>query len=798
MAKRQSARTTNGTRRGRNHSATADPVLAEPPARSEPASAAEPPTFRWYVDEISEKGIAGWIASNDDPLQHCVVVLREGGRALVRGIASRFRADLLAAGVGDGCYAFHLAMPESLLDGNDHLLEVIEEGTGFTLTDGPVRWNSAQRKATAAEEASAPAVRATPARRPAEARAGAARRQAQTGLHVLFDVSDLVYYLAAHANLTGIQRVQSSIILAMIDRGVVDAATTTFLSFNARTRSWTAVPTRFLVDLLHDLFLSKPQRHVTFSIEDARDGVLPGATPFDGTGTLDDGKPSVLCLMGAAWVQQDYAHRVLAWKRRFGTRFVMMVHDLIPIYARETCDQDTVRVFEPFMHGVLPHVDHVLAVSENTAKDVRRYYASLRLPAPGITVTKEGSSFAEFLPADAEQAETTLPDLPARFVLCVATIEGRKNHQLILDIWQRMIELGEDPPHLICVGRLGWKATPFVSALVETNYLGGRVHLLREVSDTDLQLLYQRCLFSIFPSLYEGWGLPVGESLAMGAICVCSNRASIPEVAGDCGVYIDVDDVEQSLGVVRDLVRDEAARKTLKAAIRRNYTPIRWSSVAERVIEACEEAAKVAWQEPYPFTVLPYSTEVSFAKLDQDVDGTGDMVLSRIVGARLGHFVPDPLDHRSFLLGEAIRAGGSWGAPEHWGTWLCHDGGDLVFLLPPEASAHDFIFLRVRVCGVLAQHPVRILVNGERAWEGNIGTTPKDLTLRVRRRAGANGHWKVRLAAQVDLSRELVGHLAALDGRMPTIGFERMIVVPENDVKTRLDVLCNFAMTGQI
>jgi len=286
---------------------------------------------------------------------------------------------------------------------------------------------------------------------------------------------------------------------------------------------------------------------------------------------------------------------------------------------------------------------------------VRRYYASLRLPAPGITVTKEGSSFAEFLPVFSEKSETTLADLPSRFVLCVATIEGRKNHQLIFDIWQRMIDLGDDPPHLICVGRLGWKATSFVSALVETSYLGGRVHLLREVSDTDLKMLYERCLFSIFPSCYEGWGLPVGESLAMGAICVCSSRASIPEVAGDCGVYIDIDDIEQSLGVVRDLVRDAAARSSLKAAIRHNFEPIAWRSVAERVVEAYGAAAEVQWQEPYPFTVLPYSTEVSFAKLDQDLDGTGDMLINKIVGARLGHFVPDPLDHRSFLLGEAIR-----------------------------------------------------------------------------------------------------------------------------------------------
>jgi len=77
-----------------------------------------------------------------------------------------------------------------------------------------------------------------------------------------------------------------------------------------------------------------------------------------------------------------------------------------------------------------------------------------------------------------------------------------------------------DPPHLVCVGRLGWKSSSFISTLVETNYLDGKVLLLRDISDTDLRMLYSHCLFTVCPTFYEGWGLPVGESLAMGKICV--------------------------------------------------------------------------------------------------------------------------------------------------------------------------------------------------------------------------------------------------------------------------------------
>ena len=386
------------------------------------------------------------------------------------------------------------------------------------------------------------------------------------------------------------------------------------------------------------------------------------------------------------------------------------------------------------------------------------------------------------------------PDLPERFVLFVATIEGRKNHPLMLDIWRRLVQEEDDPPHLICVGRLGWKATAFVSALVETNYLDGRIHLMRDISDTDLKLLYDRCLFAVFPSFYEGWGLTVGETLAMGKICVSSNRSSIPEVAGDCGVYIDIDSAERSMEVIRNLIRDNKARKRLEAKIRRDYVPITWQSVAQKVAAACEAAADSKWPEPYPYAALPYSTEVGFGRLDQDMDGTGEALLARILDSRRGHFTFDLLNQQSFLLGEEVRSGGSWAQPERWGTWLCHAGGDIAFSLAADASQNYYVFLRIRVCGELHDRPIRLLANNEWLWKGAVGHDSKDIVLRVRKPAGAADRWMLRIRAEVDLPPELHSKITAADGRVPTVGFERLIVVPDGDTKTRLDVLSNLLL----
>jgi glycosyltransferase involved in cell wall biosynthesis len=732
------------------------------------------------IDTVDWAAVNGWVWDPNSPRDRIRLELVDGETSLVTTIASDHRPELQKRGIGDGGYGFSIEFPNEVLTEGRHTLHLRCADSGAAVPGSPINLDYdrlAKTPDVLTGMAALPAPRTLPRSAPI------------AGTRILFDISDLIYYIGHHANLTGIQRVQSSIVLAVLSHGVLPQSALIFLSFNARSRSWVAIPTGFLFALLQDLFLPVAQRTVSFPAEDARYGILPGAKDFNGVGALDNGAASVLCLLGAAWVQQDYLHRVLALKRQFGTRFVMTVHDLIPIYASDTCDQDTVVVFEAFMRRALRHADHILAVSENTANDVKRYSASLQIPEPPITVTKNGSSFTEFLPGRETPGDIAAGELPERFVLFVATVEGRKNHQLILDIWRRMIDEGDDPPHLVCVGRLGWKSTGFISTLVESGYLGGRILLLRDICDADLRMLYSRCLFTLCPSFYEGWGLPVGESLAMGKICVCSDRASLPEVAGEFGAYIDIADRDASLAVIRGLLSDDAARGRLEAKIRRGYEPVTWHSVAKRVIAACQSAAEVLWQEPYPNTAIPYSSEISFGKLDRDVDGVGEAVLNRIVQARRGLFLGELLQEQNFLRGEEIRSHGLWAYPEDWGTWVCHAGGDIVVALPPSDSLLFDIFLRVRVSGLLTDHSVKLSANGTPVWSAPIGQGSRNIHFRARKQALGTGGWRLRIRAELALSAELRTQIAALDGRVPTIGFERLVVVPENDLKTRVDIL---------
>ena len=132
---------------------TAEPVPGSPIVLKEPyvgeiangphpavAFVTREQTFRGYIDRVTETTILGWIMRPDRPMDRCIVALKEGKRIIARTVASQLRLDLVSAGVADGCYGFVLEPPPSLSDGEEHLLEVIEEETGFAVTSQPIQW----------------------------------------------------------------------------------------------------------------------------------------------------------------------------------------------------------------------------------------------------------------------------------------------------------------------------------------------------------------------------------------------------------------------------------------------------------------------------------------------------------------------------------------------------------------------------------------------------------------------------------------------------------------------------------
>jgi hypothetical protein len=119
------------------------------------------------------------------------------------------------------------------------------------------------------------------------------------------------------------------------------------------------------------------------------------------------------------------------------------------------------------------------------------------------------------------------------FVLCVGAIHARKNHRLLYDVWLRLAaRMGEACPHLVLVGGVAWNGHD-VRARAARRCADQRAgqHPLDDVDDAALDWLYAHCSSTVYPSLHEGWGLPVAESLRHGKLCLAADTSSVPEIA---------------------------------------------------------------------------------------------------------------------------------------------------------------------------------------------------------------------------------------------------------------------------
>jgi glycosyltransferase involved in cell wall biosynthesis len=186
-------------------------------------------------------------------------------------------------------------------------------------------------------------------------------------------------------------------------------------------------------------------------------------------------------------------------------------------------------------------------------------------------------------------------NLPQRYVLFVSTIEIRKNHRLLVRIWRRLIERhGADAvPTLIFAGQIGWLVDDLLAELSASDYLGGKIMLMPGLSDAELRQAYRSSLFTVFPSLCEGWGLPIAESLMHGKFCVASNRTSIPEVGGDLVDYFDPANEDDVLAKIERLLLDPGYLKVREARLQTEYRPRTWTDCVHALVGKLEQGLSV-------------------------------------------------------------------------------------------------------------------------------------------------------------------------------------------------------------
>lgn len=316
-------------------------------------------------------------------------------------------------------------------------------------------------------------------------------------------------------------------------------------------------------------------------------------------------KDDILLLLDANWGSSGIEKEINKANDN-GVKIATLVHDLIPVVMPSVVASQHSFKFIDWLLEASEYSTVFLSNSVQTGDDLRDFLKDHEVDTPVVDVPLAQDGFPAFsdnkLTLESEISDyfskypaieeyltvsphvATLVKTP--FVLSVGTLEVRKNIWRIAQAWKRMLD-HETPhmPKLIFAGQRGWYVDDFFNFMNATGWLGGWVEFIESPSDADLNFLYKRCEFTITASLYEGWGLPIGEGLSFGKTGVVSGISSMPEVGGDMVEYCDPTSIESIAAASTRLITDEGRRSELEDRI--SATSLRsWDDVTDDALRA--------------------------------------------------------------------------------------------------------------------------------------------------------------------------------------------------------------------
>jgi glycosyltransferase involved in cell wall biosynthesis len=490
---------------------------------------------------------------------------------------------------------------------------------------------------------------------------------------IFLDITDLLHVLGERATVTGIQRVQCNLVehvLAMAP----SARPPSFVLWHDQ-RLWRLAPEDIVAALAHtDPYDLDGRRRL---LQRAKDRSL----------RLSPSAGDAVVSTGVTYLTPDISACGQALKQ-VGVRLGAILYDFIPLTHPELVHPANTLEFGAAISDMVVQLDFAVTISEFTrAEAIRLMEAGGYAPIPMRAVPLAHSLTAP--PADGFEAKARwggrIAHLKGRpFVLCVGTFSAHKNQALLYEVWRQLAERGVEPPLLVLVGHRAFGVEDLFRSLETTRHLGGRVRVLEGLDDAQMATLYDACLFTIFPSKVEGWGLPVGESLAHGKVCVASDAASIPEVGGPLVIYIDPHNPRGAADVIGELLRDPDRRIFLESRIKAHFKARSWTDHARDLVSAL--------------------TDLTATKANGHAFGTEPVALP--AGATLkigqptltwehGDALPPRADQAMAVLGRLLLGEG-WRPREHWGVWMDGSRARLSFVADAAPGAPITVALQLR------------------------------------------------------------------------------------------------------
>ena len=266
--------------------------------------------------------------------------------------------------------------------------------------------------------------------------------------------------------------------------------------------------------------------------------------------------------------------------------YVVTVHDIGPLTQPDFFNKDATWIMQKNLEYAIKKADAFICVSQTTADSLVQYVQE-RYSINLLTrtyVAHEGISGRFFHPPDslAPEYDMQFDFLQHPFILAVGKISPRKNLEVVIKALAKL--KSSIPHHLVMVGGNGWDFQG-VKRLIDSLGLAEKVHFVNYVSDTQLHVLYARASLFIYPSLLEGFGLPVLEAMASGCPVVTSNISSLPEVAGKAALLIDPHSIGEAASAMEMVCTDQNLAVDLKQKGLERAKYFSWEKCAKRTAE---------------------------------------------------------------------------------------------------------------------------------------------------------------------------------------------------------------------
>jgi len=386
-------------------------------------------------------------------------------------------------------------------------------------------------------------------------------------IRIVIEISSLV----SVPYISGIQRVVREIVTRMISKRTCDETQFILVAYSMRTLSFYQIPTEKFLEC-----------YLTGQIKSSE--LMSGKLfSFDELGYGD-----VFFDIDSVWNNRMRRSFLLPILKKQGVSIAVHIYDIIPVLYPQYCDEETTLRFMDYLGAHLLYSDLIIANTESTLRDVRALSLEIdRTPIQDVCVPLG----ADMPRTNAEEMKNRCTDprvlglKDAKYLLMVGTIEPRKNHAFVIDIYEQTLQ--SEGFTLVIAGRPGWNVDDLMRRIQKTDRTDDRFLYFSHANDATIDYLYEHAFFTIFPSQYEGFGLPIIESFLHKIPVLASDIPVLREVGSSYCDYFALNDKAELHRILLQY-RDNPSAYSCKKNELEQYVPFTWDQSEEMMWNALQ------------------------------------------------------------------------------------------------------------------------------------------------------------------------------------------------------------------